>query len=120
MTEQLAVPANKSSRSRTRRKIVLVSSTVVMSRCQVGKWLFLSVYFLVAGVCNWAVIAYTHDFATRTDHYLLVATDPNVKNLENIASDREGLRPNSIVSDDSGLVCCGTTTTSGTSCVLVG
>ncbi|KAK6742392.1 hypothetical protein RB195_009949 [Necator americanus] len=60
-----ALGTMEKSRIRTRRKIVLVSSTVVMSRCQIGKWLFLSAYFLIAGVCNWAVIAYTHDFATR-------------------------------------------------------
>nr|CDJ85075.1 Protein SMS-1, isoform d [Haemonchus contortus] len=36
-----------------------------MSQCQIAKWCFLFVYFSIAGLCNWAVVAYTHDFGTR-------------------------------------------------------
>ncbi|KAK5973147.1 Phosphatidylcholine:ceramide cholinephosphotransferase 3 [Trichostrongylus colubriformis] len=55
----------KTSRHGARRNIVFVSSTAIMSQCQITKWLFLFVYFIVAGLCNWAVVAYTHDFGSR-------------------------------------------------------
>lgn len=57
--------ATKTSRNGTRRTLVLVSSSAVMSQCQLVKWIFLVTSLVVAGFSNWAVLAYTHDFSTR-------------------------------------------------------
>ncbi|PIO58750.1 hypothetical protein TELCIR_19807, partial [Teladorsagia circumcincta] len=65
MSEFSSMRSFKTSRHGTRRNIVFVSSTAIMSQCQLAKWFFLFVYFVIAGLCNWAVVAYTHDFATR-------------------------------------------------------
>ncbi|KAK6026144.1 hypothetical protein OSTOST_07938, partial [Ostertagia ostertagi] len=45
----------KTSRHGTRRNIVFVSSTAIMSQCQLAKWFFLFVYFIIAGLCNWGL-----------------------------------------------------------------
>ncbi|KAK5982345.1 Phosphatidylcholine:ceramide cholinephosphotransferase 3 [Trichostrongylus colubriformis] len=47
----------------TRRNIV--SNTLTMSKYQITKWLFLFDYCLIAALCNYAVLAYTHDFSLR-------------------------------------------------------
>uniref|UniRef100_A0A1I7XTG2 PAP2_C domain-containing protein n=1 Tax=Heterorhabditis bacteriophora TaxID=37862 RepID=A0A1I7XTG2_HETBA len=33
--------------------------------CEPWKWLFLVLYLIIAGLSNWAVLAYTHDFVPR-------------------------------------------------------
>ncbi|WKY00989.1 hypothetical protein Q1695_015192 [Nippostrongylus brasiliensis] len=54
----------KTSKSHTRRNLVMVGSSAV-SECPLVKWIFLVCYCLAAGFCNWAALAITHDISTR-------------------------------------------------------